>query len=45
MEAADPSKSLSSLSPFLIEKSMKGITGEVVSIKELRSGLLIVEVS
>src|SRR5579872_6941782 len=45
MEASDPAKSLSSLSPFVIEKSMKGITGEVVSIKKLRSGLLIVEVS
>lgn len=35
---------LSKLSPFAIEKAMKGIAGEVKMVKKLRSGVLLVEV-
>ena len=44
IESIDSDRPLSKLSPFVIEKAMKGISGEVVSIKKLRSGSLIVEV-
>jgi hypothetical protein len=45
IESTATSRPLSSLSPFVIEKTMKGIAGEVKSVKKLRSGLILVEVT
>src|SRR5277367_3633857 len=41
-ESTDLSNSLSNLSPFVVEKAMKGI-GEAKSVKKLRSGVLLIE--
>lgn len=45
IESLDTSKPIASLSPFVIEKAMKGIVGEPKSIKKLRSGVILVELS
>ena len=45
VEPTDVGRPLSSLSPFIIEKAMKGLAGEVKSVKKLRSGVLLVEVT
>ena len=44
IESAEEGRTLSCLSPFAIEKAMKGLAGEVKSVKKLRSGLILVEV-
>src|SRR3989441_12729596 len=44
MESTTLENSLSRLSPFVIEKAMKGIC-DVVDVKKLRSGALLIEVS
>src|SRR6266516_2030253 len=44
MESTNQDTPLSKLSPFVIEKSMKGLC-DVVDIKKLRSGVLLIEVS
>jgi len=44
MESVDTNNPLSKLSPFVIEKAMKGLC-EVVDVKKLRSGALLIEVS
>ena len=38
------SDALSKLSPFAIEKAIKGIVGDVKSVKKLHSGVILVEV-
>lgn len=43
MESTDNIKSLSSLSPFIVEKAMKGISGEIKSVKKLSTGTLLIE--
>ena len=44
IESADDEKSFNKLSPFAIEKGIKGCIGEVASVKRQRSGALVVEV-
>ena len=44
VESADIEKSFNKLSPFAIEKGIKGCLGEVASVKRQRSGALVVEV-
>jgi hypothetical protein len=44
IEAIDKSKPVSSLSPFVIEKTLKGLIGETKSVKKLNSGIILVEV-
>lgn len=44
MESTSQENSLSRLSPFVIEKAMKGIC-DAVNVKKLRSGSLLIEVS
>ena len=44
MEATDQEKPISMLSPFVIQKAMKGIC-DVVNVTKLRSDALLVEVS
>jgi hypothetical protein len=44
IESNGTENQLSKLSPFAIEKAMKGIAGEVESVKKLRSGVLLVHV-
>ena len=44
MESVDEEKTLARLSPFVIGKAMKGIC-DVVDVKKLRSGALLIEVS
>jgi hypothetical protein len=43
IESADPAKPVSSLSPFVIDKALKGIVGETKTVKKLRSGVILVE--
>ena len=44
MESQNSDQLLSKLSPFIVEKAMKGIS-DVVNVKKLRSGALLIEVS
>ena len=44
IESADEEMSFNKLSPFAIEKGLKGCVGEVAGVKRQRSGVLIVEV-
>jgi len=43
MESADETRQLSSLTPFIVEKAMKGIAGTVKNCKQLRSGSILIE--
>lgn len=44
VESDENNKALAKLNPFVVEKAMKGIAGEVKDLKRLRSGALLVEV-
>ena len=43
IEPTDAGRPLSGLSPFIIEKAMRGLAGTVRSAKKLRSGVILVE--
>jgi len=46
IETANASeKTLASLSPFVIERAMKGFSSDIQNVKKLRSGVLLVEVN
>jgi len=45
IESNDHSRPVTSLSPFVIDKSLKACAGTVKSVKKLRSGIILVEVN
>jgi hypothetical protein len=45
IESQDNTRQLSSLSPFIVEKALKGMIGSCKTVKQLRSGSLLVETS
>ena len=45
IESVEGSKTLSSLSPFVIDKAVKGLIGTVDNVSKMRSGGLLVEVN
>src|SRR5215469_6690143 len=44
IKADKPNRNICEMSPFLIEKAIKGTVGTVKNVRKLRSGLLLVEV-
>src|SRR5579863_3709162 len=45
IEPLDSSRPLSAISPFIVEKALRGLVGAVKSAKKLRSGVILVEVA
>ena len=45
LSSKDPSKPLSKVSPFIIEKLIKGCAGEVKNVTKMKSGCLLIECS
>src|SRR5215469_1219909 len=45
IKADEPNRNICEMSPFLIEKAIKGTVGTVKNVRKLRSGLLLVEVA